>query len=583
MFEEKLSDEIAKLTKDQLAAVMHGEGGALCIAGPGSGKTRVISLRAARLWSICEKDPGGCEGAVLTLSFNRPACDEMKSRGLDFIKKMGGKDTVKTASFYTVHAYCLKLLKEYFREVGVSLPKVLGPEDSSEIIEKIYAKISGGTLLPQDEMKRLKSFVLTEKGTPDFDFVGLDGETAISVLREYEKKKQELCALDFGDMLALSLKYLRKDGRLRDKARKAFRFTQVDEAQDLSEVQAEIIRLISNGNVFYVADDDQSIYGFRGATPGMVKSLGQNDPEFRTYKLEKNFRSGGNIVGVSSWFIRANSDRFSKKISAARNTSGKVLVRYFGDVDSQATFCVNLLKRRAKQGRTACVLYRNNVSAMPVLAKLYFEALKEKRTDGSADGRLLLCPQVRGDRMLFSDLEYLKKLHKKIKSCEDESCLSASFFSAAPLPYDIYRRLKREKIVDLVVGESFGGRRPFLRGAAASACETIVKKARCADDLLRLAGEIDGFCSGENGGLVSLSTVHSAKGLEFDTVVIIDCVDGEFPFGDPKKDEQLFEERRLMYVALTRAENEAVVTYPGRCGGRELTASRFIEEITGDM
>jgi len=82
---------------------------------------------------------------------------------------------------------------------------------------------------------------------------------------------------------------------------------------------------------------------------------------------------------------------------------------------------------------------------------------------------------------------------------------------------------------------------------------------------------------------VSLSTVHSAKGLEFDTVVIIDCVDGEFPFGDPKKDEQLFEERRLMYVALTRAENEAVVTYPGRCGGRELTASRFIEEITGDM
>ena len=156
MFEEKLSDEIAMLTKDQLAAVMHGEGGALCIAGPGSGKTRVISLRAARLWSICEKDPGGCEGAVLTLSFNRPACDEMKSRGLDFIKKMGGKDTVKTASFYTVHAYCLKLLKEYFREVGVSLPKVLGPEDSSEIIEKIYAKISGGTLLPQDEMKRLQ-------------------------------------------------------------------------------------------------------------------------------------------------------------------------------------------------------------------------------------------------------------------------------------------------------------------------------------------------------------------------------------------------------------------------------------------
>ncbi len=575
VFEERLGDEIKRLTKDQLAAVMHGVGGALCIAGPGSGKTRVISLRAARLWSLCEKER--CEnGAVLTLSFNRPACSEMKSRGLEFIRRMGGERVSEKVCFYTVHAYCLKLLKEYFRSTGKDMPKVLSPEESSGIIEELYAKISGGRILPQDEMKRLKSYVLTETGVPDFDFVGLDGKTAVRIAKDYGREKEKLRVLDFGDMLGLSLKYLKSDANLREKAENAFKYTQVDEAQDLSLVQAEIIRLISNGNVFYVADDDQSIYGFRGATPGMVRSLGGGDPSFKTYMLEKNFRSGENIVGVSSWFIRANGDRFSKRITAGKKDPGKVSVRYFRDVLSQASFCSNLLKRRAKQGKKACVLYRNNVSALPVLAELFFEA----RKGGFRDGKLL-CPRVRGDRMLFSELLYVKRLGEEIKFREDRDGEGGDRSFFAPVPSDIYRRLKRDKIVDLIIGDSFGGRRPFLREAVASACEIIIRRAESGDGFIRLAGEIDRFCCGEEDALVNLSTVHSAKGLEFDTVIVIDCVDGEFPFGDPRKEEQLFEERRLMYVALTRAENEVIVTYPGRCGKKQLTASRFIDEITG--
>lgn len=574
-FEEKLSGELSGLTKDQFAAVMHGCGRAVCLAGPGSGKTRVISLRAARLWYACENGGRGSEkniGAVLTLSFNRPACGEMRSRGVEYIKRLGGRNT-DSAGFFTVHAYCYRLLREYLAGRGSAVPRVLDPDETSRMIEGLYGQLSGGRRLPGDEMKKLKSFILTETGEPDFEFGGLSGELAVEISKKYTAAKRKLGLIDFGDMLGLTLEYLRDDEKLRKRAKTAYAFTQVDEAQDLSEAQAGIIELISNGNILYVADDDQSIYGFRGANPGAVRSLVNGDHNFKTYMLEKNFRSGSDIVSASSWFIRANDDRFAKKISAARQTCGEVTLRYFRDTGTQAAFCAELLKKRALKKRSACVLYRNNVSGLPVLAALYFAAGKDRS----------MIPRVRGERTLFSESGYVKKLYDEIKRREEDLGNGKKAFAAVPLPYDIYRRLEREKKIDLIAAAEFGGRRPFLKNAVMCAAETVLKHSLSADEFLNFSEEIDNYCDCEAERLLNLSTVHSAKGLEYDTVVIIDCVEGEFPFGDVRKEEHLREERRLMYVAMTRAKNELTVACPGRCGKMLLNASRFAGEIEDSM
>ena len=587
-FEKKLKDELDRLTGEQLAAVMHGEGGALCIAGPGSGKTRVISLRAARLWSLCGnlRDGAPRRGAVLTLSFNKPACEEMRSRGLEYIRRLGGPEKVKTAGFYTVHAYCFKIINGYCSKTGKPVPRMLDPSESSDMIEQIYFRLSGGRKLPADQMKSLKTFIFNENVEADFDFGGLDNELAIEIADSYVVTKREQGVIDFGDMLLLALKYLQSDPELRKEVRNAYAFTQVDEAQDLSSVQAEIVKLISNGNVLYVADDDQSIYGFRGANPSLVRSLRGGRKDFKTYRLEKNFRSGGDIVGVSSWFIKANDDRFSKRISAARKDDGSVSIRYFYDVKAQAEFCADTLIKRAAQGRSACVLYRNNASGLPVTAALYFAAARKGFAAGlrsffGMKPKDSFEPCVRGVKMTFGELDYVGKIYEAIAKREKEYLEREGAVSSSPLPMAIYNRLKREKRIDVIAAECFGGRRPFLKEAVVSAVETVLAHAKTPDDFVKLTEKIDKFASGKGESPVNLSTVHSAKGLEYDTVIIIDCVEGEFPFGEPEKDEQIQEERRLMYVAMTRAENEVIITYPGRCGRTQLTASRFIEEIEG--
>lgn len=577
IFKKKLGGELSSLTKDQLSAVMHDRGGALCIAGPGSGKTRVISLRAARLWALyggLENDGGsgsrgrddGCSGVVLTLSFNKPACEEMKARGLEYIKRLGGSEDTKAAAFYTVHAYCYRLVREYLKLKGLPIPRVLDPGETSEIIEKLYGEMTGGGRLPQSEMKMLKNYIVTENMEADFDFGGLGKDLAKEIRKNYGLRKERMGVIDFGDMLGLSLKYLRSDRDFLNRTRSAYIFTQVDEAQDLSTMQAEVVKLISNGNVFYVADDDQSIYGFRGANPGTVRSLRERGGQFKTYMLEKNFRSTGDIVNLSSWFIRANEDRFDKRISASRERGGKVSLRYFSDTTAQALFCAELIKKRAKQKRSICVLYRNNASGLPVGTALFLSL-------GKRDN---LRPLVKGEKILFGELDYTRFLYRALKEKEGGRPLARLF---SKLPGDIYRDMKKTGEADMIAARAFGGRRPFFRESAVTAAEYLLEKAVSADDFLRLTEGVDSFLESGDDPSVSFSTVHSAKGLEYDTVVIVDCVEGEFPFGDIRREEQVREERRLMYVALTRAKNEVVLTYPGKCGKLELTASRFIDEI----
>ena len=554
---------------------MHGEGRALCVAGPGSGKTRVIALRAARL--ACEgrrNRVAGCEGGngdtcgsgvVLTLSFNRHACEEMKERGENLLRRVGVPESA--ARFSTVHAYCYYLIRRRLEKRGEAPPAVLEQAETEDILKRLYRGITG-TDASKDVLRELKrsvsetekNFIERQTDAKSKRFFSIADDVAVL----YAETKRRLGLIDFDDMLAEAVRILKSDAEFLRETRRAFSFTQVDEAQDLSAVQAEIIELISDGNIFYVADDDQSIYGFRGAEPDILRGLGART----VYMLEKNYRSNSEIVEVASRFIRGNEGRFGKRLSAHKGAGGSVSLMRFADTEKQADFAVAKMLDCAAKGRSACVLYRNNASAVVVLTKLFF-AEKKRKID--------IRPRVGGERVKFGESGFTDAVAELIK-CEEEAFLERKGPGVFPDIGTIYRRLVKSGAIGAVMAGIGAGRRHLYAAVLERAAAIIAGKALSGDGFMELAAEIDAFETDE-ASLINLSTVHSAKGLEYDTVIVIDCVKGEFPSGEGKGENALREERRLMYVAMTRAKSELVIAYPSRCGNLVFEPGSFVREL----
>ncbi len=554
---------------------MHGEGRALCVAGPGSGKTRVIALRAARL--ACEgrrNHVAGCEGGngdtcgsgvVLTLSFNRHACEEMKERGENLLRRVGVPESA--ARFSTVHAYCYYLIRRRLEKRGEAPPAVLEQAETEDILKRLYRGITG-TDASKDVLRELKrsvsetekNFIERQTDAKSKRFYSIADDVAVL----YAETKRRLGLIDFDDMLAEAVRILKSDAEFLRETRRAFLFTQVDEAQDLSAVQAEIIELISDGNIFYVADDDQSIYGFRGAEPDILRGLGART----VYMLERNYRSNSEIVEVASRFIRGNEGRFGKRLSAHKGAGGSVSLMRFADTEKQADFVVAKMLDCAAKGRSACVLYRNNASAVVVLTKLFF-AEKKRKID--------IRPRVGGERVKFGESGFTDAVAELIK-CEEEAFLERKGPGVFPDIGTIYRRLVKSGAIGAVMAGIGAGRRHLYAAVLERAAAIITGKALSGDGFMELAAEIDAFETDE-ASLINLSTVHSAKGLEYDTVIVIDCVKGEFPSGEGKGENALREERRLMYVAMTRAKSELVIAYPSRCGNLVFEPGSFVREL----
>ena len=582
-----VEEEFMTLNPQQRAAAMHGEGRALCIAGPGSGKTAVISRRAARLGLVCGGGP--MRGRVLTLAFNRAACREMRDRGEDIVRRVCGRAgadvdaALMKTDYYTIHGYCFRVVRDHCAGRGMPVPRVQSPEEENALIREAFFEVSGGRA--GDEMLSLfKNYNIRENGVtlPAGDY-----NVLFRLVRErYSAMKQKIGVVDFGDMLELAALYLRRDAEFRRSVVSAYDYVQVDEAQDLSGMQADIVGLISSRNVFFVADDDQSIYGFRGSDPEVVRRLGEGAA---IYMLERNYRSKSEITETASLFIKGNIRRFSKNLTADKGRGGRVAIRAFKDEVSQGMFAVRKILECRRKGRTVCVLYRNNAGAAVVLTLLYFAG------GASGNGRCSVAGQcgkqtvgapeasgvrITGERTKLSEIPYTALLTGAIKRAEEEEAKRTENrpFANVPLPGTIYRRLEKSGFTDVIGAETMAGRRKFYVENVKAALKIIVGNSRTAGEILLHAAAIDEFGDARDGTGVFMSTIHSAKGLEYDTVIIIDCVKGEIPFGSPSGDA-LSEERRLMYVAMTRAGSELYVTYPRRCGKLEFMPGEFLDEL----
>ncbi|MBQ8165196.1 MAG: ATP-dependent helicase [Clostridia bacterium] len=546
------SDYLYGLNTKQADAANHLYGPALVLAGPGSGKTSVITARAVSLIEKRRVKP--CR--LLTVTFSRAAAEEMRKR---YIKKVGEERITDSdvPEYCTLHSFCLKSIK-YCKAYGEHERKILcGSAEKHKLISDIWNRINASENniltfeyleLISNTISKIKCFSGTEKEADlrkDIQIRNFD-----EIFYEYEKYKQEKYLIDFDDMLSETALYLAEDKMFKALISEKYDFVQVDEGQDLSYLQIEIIKSVgSHGNVFMVADDDQGIYGFRGAD---VKSLKRYEEAFcgcKRYYLEQNYRSCGEIVSTASSFIRKNSDRYEKNIFTLNSAGEKIELIRTRDIVSQARFAAEIALANSAAGLTCGILYRKNMSALMPLLLLY----ELSRRNGI---KASFC--ISGDFIHPCGYEIVKEYLEKILQHERHSrfiCKS---------PSDIFRDMERCGKIDEYRNLC------ALKGQSAKETEYILSFTKVMGKTLKKYGQITEFLeqirTNESESNIFFSTVHSSKGLEYDCVVIIDASEDEFPKRTAVDNEEIEEERRLFYVAMTRAKKKLYIVTPDKCG-----------------
>jgi len=556
-------DYISRLNDKQREAALHLNGPALVLAGPGSGKTSVITARAISLVKKHDVSPG----RILTVTFSNAAAEEMRKRYI----KVSGENNIpvkEIPEYSTIHSFCYRTLKK-----NGALPqkiKVLSDGNiKQEMLRKIWKKINS----PKEENLTTEFLELISNAISKMKcFSGSEKEEAIrkeiqirnfgAVFTEYEHCKVRHGYIDFDDMISLFAAHLAKNEVFCRKIVSMYDFIQIDEGKDMSFSQIEIVKHIgSRGNVFMVADDDQGIYGFRGADVGALNYFERSFKGCQRYYLEQNYRSVKSIVKVSTGFISKNSERYNKKIFTLNEDGLRVEILRTCDVYEQARFAAEIALETSAAGMTCGILYRRNISAMLPLTALYAEA----RRKGS-----IVAAGIAGG---FNSPDKYEPVNYFIEKLKYEEQKNRPIIKS---PYAVY--------LDIEKSGKFKEFREMsaIRGVSDKDTEYILCFVTVLCKLFKSFSEIDVFFNGikllDSEPSIFFSTVHSAKGLEYDCVVIIDASDDEFPKKTACEKSDIEEERRLFYVAMTRAKKKLYIVSPDKCGRIECMPGLFFRE-----
>lgn len=586
-----------RLNAEQRQAVSFAKGMALLAAAPGSGKTTVAVCRAARLL-----EEGTSPRRILTLTFGRRSREDLAARFAALFPEW------ETPRVSTLHAMSLRILREGAARAGRELFGVLA--DPAPTVRRLLRQ--QGIAAPSEEtllaacsaLERETSDPGTAAESADFDLARL--------ARDYAREKREKRLMDFADMQVYALRLLTQDEAQRSLWQGRLDYVQVDEAQDTSPVQQKLAALLAGGcgNLLCIGDADQSIYGFRGAAPDFLNEFERTFPGARVLTLPVNFRSRPEIVEAAGRVIRWNADRRDLRMRAARPAGGAVERAALADWGEQAAYVC----RRAQDlapGRTLGVLYRNNDSAAPLCdallrAQIPFVLSREgggERLFGSAGrdlqdlARLVLDP---------ADAQAFDRVRGLLLGAVPRACIQR----ARSVPGDRFQALLAQGTLPAKAAERLRAaqaRLASLRGKPAPEvldalcrahglgdhrCDGLRALAREEADLRQLllrAEALPGLVEAQGaqaaGARVFLSTIHAAKGLEYDEVVLVDAMEGVLPPRGsgaarvPETRAQLEEETRLMYVAATRARERFTVPTATRAFGAERAESRYVARL----
>lgn len=623
------------LNNQQRSAVTHGKGPALVLSGPGSGKTTVITARTAFLI----EEYGISPKSILTVTFNKAAQLEMRNRYI----RIFGEDGQAIPAFSTLHSFCYSIIRDYERRQGKQLKLIEGESDEEgaskqRILRDLYKEINEAPL-NDDELETLINEIGLVKNRMVKDFKGLELQTKNfeAIFKSYEAYKKQYLLIDFDDMLVYSYSILQKCPDILAAYQSRYTYYQVDEGQDLSKVQFEILKLLvssKENNVFFVADDDQSIYGFRGADPKGILTLKDTFKDLKVYKLEENFRSSRNIVELTSQFIKSNKERYDKAHTTRNREKYPPFLVGVEDEAEQCSFIVRTLKQHLTTDSHAriAVLYRNNLSSIPLVDALDRQGipynLRQNRVhffqhwlvqDILAFFRFALnpCDSEAFSRIYLKMNRYISRvmMENALKYNPGIPVIEAIIKSNDLRPFQVnklYELIKEFKSLArmspfkalLYIEEDFkffGSVKDYCdrMGLSMDALygmfgilKTLALQCPTPSVFLARMEELEQkFQTPSAHNLhaecrVTLSTLHSSKGLEYDCVFMMDLTNHEIP-GDraihqstkEKKEEQLEEERRLFYVGMTRAKTWLYLVSPSVVNHQPVPRSTFVNEV----
>jgi DNA helicase-2/ATP-dependent DNA helicase PcrA len=604
--------------KAQQEAIRHKDGPMMVLAGPGSGKTTVITHRVKYLLEHYGVEPG----SVLVITFTRAAAQEMKQR---FEKLMNGQQL--PVSFGTFHAIFFTILKHAYH---YRAENIIREEERLQIMRELMDRCG----LEVEDEAEFAAGILQEIGSVKGDMINLDfyyskncSEQVFKQLYHgYEDALAKRNKLDFDDMLVMCYELFTQRPDIRKQWQQKYRYILVDEFQDINRIQYEIVRMLAapEDNLFIVGDDDQSIYRFRGAKPEIMLGFGKDYPQMKQTLLGINYRSTTQIVDAATRLIDHNRTRYPKKLSAARGAGRPVVTAVWEDARAETTGIVEEILDYQKMGyalKDIAVLYRTSLEPRLLMERLmeynvpfqmrdslpnlyehwitqdilaYIRmAADTKVTRGRAKRsdvlRVINRPKryvsrdvLDGQEIAWADLksryrnkswmlERIGQLEYDLRMLGTMSPAAAVNYIRRGIGYDEYlkeyaenRHMKPEELLEIAdqLQESAAGFKTMD--------QWFRHMKEYGEQLKMQAAKREQDADG-----VVLMTMHSSKGLEFPVVYILDANEKITPHQKAVLEADLEEERRMFYVAMTRARDRLHVCYVKNRYGKPQERSRF--------
>ena len=604
------------LNPSQVQAVIHKDGPCMVLAGPGSGKTLTITKRIEYLIGKHHVSPE----EILVITFTKAASIEMKER---FVRLCGQK--AGPVTFGTFHGIYYGILKWAYR---MNASNILSEEQKYQLLKQVIGRME----IDIDDEKDFLQGIAGEIGNiknnqiplAEYESLNCSEEVFREIFEQYEKERKRLKKMDFDDMLVLVYELFKKRPDILSMWQRKFRYILIDEFQDINQVQYDVIRMLAapENNLFIVGDDDQSIYRFRGARPDIMLGFKKDYPDTKEILLDVNYRSTKAIVNGAARVIRHNVNRYPKQIITTNEQGETVHIQEVRHPIEESKYVVSQIQEAKKRGIPSseiAVLFRTNVEAR-ALAETFMEynmpfRMKERMPNlyehFIAQDLTTYLKMALGDRSRKSFLAIMNRPNRYIGRDSVEGT-TISFESLRKFYCDKDWMLDRidQLEVDFRILKNMAPYGPiqyirkhigydeFLKEYAAfrkinmedlkEVLREIEERAKAFRTIEEWFTHIEEYSEElkrqsqqkeTDPEAITFMTMHGSKGLEFDLVFIIGANETITPYKKAETKEEVEEERRMFYVAMTRARKKLIISYTKERNGKSMAQSRFVGEL----
>lgn len=616
-----------RLNEQQEKAVLAVDGSILLLAVPGSGKTTVIVARVGYMLLCKDILPEN----ILTLTYSVASARNMKER---FENKFNSEIGEKL-NFRTINSFCCDVIRYYERMRETKKFDLITDKLKYKIISDIYKQVENNfptEAIISDIISKItyiKNLMLTDAEIQEIEY---EDANIYEIYKKYKEYNEANKLMDFDDQLVYAYIILKNLSNIREFFIKKYKYINVDEAQDTSKIQHEIINLIVNGNIFMVGDEDQSIYKFRGAYPEALLQFEKRYNNSKVLLMETNYRSTPDIVQIANKHIKKNKARKDKNMTAYINSSELIVKNEVNNLNDQYEYLLNSAKQY--NDKSLAIIYRNNDSAIPIIW-----LFKENNIDFTLKGGEITFFSHKIVRDIKSyirfitnlnDIEAFKEIYyklgcginknmldevvNKLRITKEQNSSILEILLKTDIPKWQHNKilnimeeilfLKNEKpyrIISSILNDlgykdylsnkdkENNKKLPAIYEQKINILYYIAKKNNDINGFLASLEYVEKLCKDNDNvqSNVTLTTIHSSKGLEFDKVILIDMNQGIIPCAEQNSssknkknaDDDYEEDVRLFYVAITRAKEQLEILNCKSSANNQIVISEFVKSM----